>query len=106
MKIYHRLTNHGASSSGMILLNRLENYAAQIGFFPGMLFGFQDGLGCTEAFLTILETIKHMLERGFKIFSCFLEVRKAFDTVWIERLLYKQFLELGIKGRMWLAKRD
>ena len=24
-----------------------------------------------------------MLERGCEIFSCFLEVRKAFDTVWI-----------------------
>ena len=35
-----------------------------------------------------------MLERGSKIFSCFLDVRKAFDTVWSDGLL--------INGRMWL----
>ena len=44
-----------------------------------------------------------MLEWGSKVFSCFLDVRKAFDTVWIDGLLFKLFSELGIKGRMWLA---
>ena len=90
----------------MILLNRLEKYAAQIGFFSEMQFGFQVGVGCNEASFTILETINHMLELGSKIFSSFLDVRKAFDTVWIDGLLYKLFSDLGIRGRMWLALRD
>ena len=47
-----------------------------------------------------------MLERGSKIFSCFLDVRKAFDMVWIDNLLFKLFTELGINGRMWLAIKD
>ena len=47
-----------------------------------------------------------MLERGSKIFGCFLNVRKVFDTVWIDGLLYKLFTELGIKGRMWVAIKD
>ena len=89
----------------MILLNRLKKYAAQMGIFSEIQFGFQDGVGSTEAFFTIIETINHMLERGSKIFSCFFDVRKAFDTVWIDGLLYKLFLEFGIKGRMWLAIR-
>ena len=92
----------------MILLSRLENYAAPMGFFSEIQFGFQEGVGCTEASFTIIETINHMLERGSKVFSCFLDVRKAFDTVWTDEfeLLYKLFLELGIKGRMWLAIRN
>ena len=71
----------------MILLNRLDNFAAHKGFFSEIQFGFQEGVGCTEASFTILETINHMLERSGKVFSCFLDVWKAFDTVWIDVIL-------------------
>ena len=73
--------------------------------FFQMQFGFQEGVRCVEASFTILETINHMLERrgGGGGGGWFLEVRKAFDTVWIDGLLFKLFTELGIKGRIWLA---
>ena len=90
----------------MILLNRLEKFAKQQGFFSNLQFGFEEGVGCIEASFTILETINHMLERGSKVFACFLDVRKAFDTVWIDGLLHKLFTELGIQGKMWLAIKD
>ena len=64
----------------MILLNRLEKFAADNEYFSEQQFGFRDGVGCIEASFTILETINHMLVRS-KVFSCFLDVRKAFDTV-------------------------
>ena len=47
-----------------------------------------------------------MLERGSKVFGCFLDVRKAFYTVWIDGLLFKLFSEFGIKGHMWLVIRN
>ena len=90
----------------MILLNRLEKFAAQKGYFAELQFGFSEGVGCIEASFTILETINHILEPGSKVFSCFLDVRKAFDTVWIDGLLFKLFSDLGINGRMWLALKD
>ena len=90
----------------MILLNRLEKFAKQKGFFSNLQFGFEESVGCIEASFTILETINHMLERGSKVFGCFLEARKVFDTVWIDGLLYKLFTELGIEGKMWLAIKD
>ena len=71
-----------------------------------MQFGFQEGVGSSEASFTILETINHMLEHGSKVFKCFLDVHKAFDTVWIDDLLYKLFLDFGIRGSMSLASRD
>ena len=90
----------------MVLLNRLENYAKQNRLFSNLQFGFQEGVGCTEASFTILESINHMLERGSKVFGCFLDVHKAFDTVWIDGLLYKLVMVFDIRGRMWLAIKD
>ena len=84
----------------MILLNRLEKFAKQEGFFSNLQFSFEEGVGCIEASFTILETINHMLELGSKVFGCFLDVREAFDTVWIDGLLHKLFTELGIEGKM------
>ena len=88
----------------MILLNGLDNFATHKGFFSEMQFGFQEGVGCNESPFTILETINHMLECGSKVFSCFFDVCKTFDTVLIVRILYKLFSELGIGGRMWKVK--
>ena len=89
----------------MVLLNRLEKFAEQQGLFSNMQFGFKEGVGCTEASFTILESINHLLERGSKVFGCFLDVQKALDTVWIDGLLLKLFSEFGIKGRTWLVIR-
>ena len=68
-----------------------------------MQFGFQEGSGCIEASFTILETINHMQERGSKMFSCFLDVWEAFDTVWIDGLMYQLFSDLGVNGKLGLA---
>ena len=76
------------------------------GYFCELQFGFSEGVGCIEASFTILETINHMLERGSKVFSCFLDVRKTFDIVWTDGLLFKLFTDLGINGKIWLALKD
>ena len=59
----------------MVLLNRLENYAKQKRLFSNLQSGFQEGVGYTEASFIILESINHILERGSKVFGCFLNVR-------------------------------
>ena len=62
----------------MVLLNRLEKFAEQQGLFSNMQFGFKEGVGCTEASFTILESINHMLERGSKVFWVFSRRSKSF----------------------------
>ena len=56
----------------MILLNRLEKFAKQQGFFSNLQFGFEESVGCIEASFTILETINHMLECEVKFLAVFL----------------------------------
>ena len=73
----------------MILLNRSEKFVADNKYFSELQFSFCKGVGCIKASLTILETINHMLEPWSKVFSCFLDIHKAFDTVWIDRLQRK-----------------
>ena len=91
----------------MVLLNSLENYAEENGLFSFMQFGFKEyDVGCNEASFTILETLNHMLERGGKVFGCFLDVSKAFDTVWSDGLLYHLFSEFRLRGCMWLVIKD
>ena len=61
----------------MVFLNRLEKHAVDEGLFSDMQFGFKEGVGCTEASFTILETSNHMLERGSKVVGCLLDVSKS-----------------------------
>ena len=90
----------------MSIRNRLEKFASQAGYFSKMQFGFQEGSGCIEPSFIILETINHMLERGSKMFSCFLDIQKAFDTVWIDGLMYNLFSDLGVNSKLWLPIKD
>ena len=71
-----------------------------------MQFGFQEGVGCVEASFTILETISHMLERGSKIFGCFLDVRKAL-TLFGLMVYYANYLQnLELKENVVRNKRS
>ena len=80
----------------MIILNRLEKFGKDKGHFSHLQFGFKAGTGCMEASFLINEAINHFVERGGKVFTCFLDVRKDFDTVWIDGLMHKLLPELGV----------
>ena len=72
-----------------------------------MQFGFQEGIGCAEASFTSLETINHMLERDVKFsVASLMFITLLTRYAWIDGLLYKLFMELGVGGRMWLTIKD
>ena len=90
----------------MILLRKLEQIAEEKGYFSHMQFGFSEEGGCLEASYVMRKSINQLLEKRGKAFACFLNVRKAFDTVWIPGLLYKLKHELGIDSQLWLVIRE
>ena len=76
----------------MILLNRLEKCAAQMGFFSEMQFGFQKDVDALKPHSLLLRQwiICWSVVANF-LASCFLDVRKAFDTVWIDGVFTNYF---------------
>ena len=43
---------------------------------------FFKGLSCTTASFTCTESIRTMLEQNNIVFACFLDIKRAFDTIW------------------------
>ena len=84
----------------MVILKRLEKFAKDENSFSHLQFGFENGTGCIETLFLINEVINHFVERGSKVFACFLDVHKAFDTVWIDGLFFKLFSELKVQGKI------
>ena len=60
----------------MVILKHLEKFAKDKNYFSHLQFEFKNGTRCIEASLSINEAISHFVERGSKVFACFLDVRK------------------------------
>ena len=90
----------------MILLKRLEDLARSKSCFSPLQFGFKKSVGCLEASFVISESVNHKLERSNKVISFFLDVKKAFDTVWLDGLFFTFLNDLGVCGKMWLILKD
>ena len=58
------------------------------------------GISSLHTALLLQESIACNLEGNKKVFVTFLDVSKAFDSVWTEGLFY-QLRNLGIKGKLW-----
>ena len=82
-----------------IILNRIQSLPpTQIHSLQGAYQKEQDAL--TTAFM-IDESIKSCCEEGDCVYACFVDIRKAFDKMWIDAMLYKLFHQAGIKGKCW-----
>ena len=57
-------------------------------------------VSCVHMAYFLQETISTLVQSNKKAFVTYLDVSKAFDGVWIERLFYR-LRELGISGRTW-----
>ena len=83
-----------------ILNNRLEQFALDKGILSPSQLGFIKGNRTSDAHIIIRNLIdKYCHKNNRKIYSCFIDLSKAFDTVPRDILLQK-LQEVGIKGKV------
>ena len=77
--------------------NKLSEF--QAGFFSRF------GWSCVDNFIRLNEVIQDRLQEGKKTFSFFLDIKKAYDTVWRDGLWYRMW-EMGIQVKLWPVIRN
>ena len=86
-----------------VLQARLGNWSEQHGIVVAEQGGFRPGRGCPEQLFTLTELVRLRRLRKQRTFACFLDIRKAYDTVWHAGLRLR-LLQSGIHpGPMYAA---
>ena len=62
--------------------------------------GFRPNRSCVDHIYTLGKIIQGRKDAGLKAYCFFLDVQKAYDTVW-RNGLWKKLWETGIRGKMW-----
>ena len=83
-----------------ILNNRLVQCLNKKGALHEGQVGFRLNRGCMDNVYTLNEIVQGRLREDKKTYAFFLDIQKAYDTVWHDGLWYKLW-DMGVKGRMW-----
>jgi len=83
-----------------ILRIRLENWFRERKTLHAEQAGFQAKRNMMENVLILTDCIRSFKQRRRALYVCFLDIRKAFDTVWRDGLLFKLLCN-GVKGKFW-----
>ena len=82
-----------------LLLQRLLDFRSEVcPDYPNQL-GFRAGAQCSDHILTLSTIVeKYVKKQNGRVFACFVDYRKAFDTVCRDALMYK-LKSMGISGK-------
>lgn len=70
-----------------IVKNRLQNTIGQN--IPNHQFGFKENHSTIHPLVALISNIQTTMKKGHKSAALFMDIQKAFDSVWHEGLLYK-----------------
>ena len=85
-----------------VLQARLIQWTEAHGIIVPEQGGFRPQRGCPEQVFALTELIKTRRLQGQRTYTCFIDIRKAYDTVWQAGLKAK-LLQCGMHGRMYAA---
>jgi hypothetical protein len=85
---------------GIIVNARVMQYSEAVGAISDEQGGFRALRGCPDQILIWREVLASRKERRLPTFATFVDVRKAYDTVWREKA-YVAMHDAGINGKLW-----
>ena len=94
------LTSHIGKIYERIVKQRLNHFCESKGVIPLCQAGFRTGRGVSDHLVRLGAHVRRERLRRRALYSCFLDVRRAYDTVWHGRLLRK-IKEVGLSGQMY-----
>ena len=84
----------------VLLWKRIEKWWHENGVISELQGAGKKKQSCVHTALLLQESVATALEEGNKVFVTFLDVSKAYDTVWTNGLFF-QLNEMGLKGKIW-----
>jgi len=94
------LTSHFGKLLEKIIVGRLNYFLEYINPIKGYQTGFRRGKSTTDALVKVCNEIEKTLVMKEVMAAVFLDIEKAYDTMWREGLLIK-LGKLGINGKMY-----
>ena len=83
----------------LIMNNRLDTYILENQIIPICQIGFIKHKRTSDHFFVLKCIIDEAKLKKKPIFGCFMDLKKAFDTLWIQGLLYKMLCKYQISPR-------
>ena len=84
---------------GIIVNSRVMSYSEAVGAISDEQGGFRKHRGCPDQILIFREILGSRKERKLPTFTTFVDVCKAYDTVWREKA-YVAMHDAGINGKL------
>ena len=84
----------------VLIWGRIKNWWQEQKVISDIQGAGKKGSSCVHTALLLQESVAKALENNNKVFVTFLEVSKAYDSVWTDGLFFKLH-EMGLKGNIW-----
>ena len=95
------LTSNCGKLMEKIVLKRLLYYCDKNNIIPTHQAGFRKGRCVTDHLVKLSTQIKKQFAKRKSVLATFIDIKRAYDSVWHERLLFK-LKEIGISGTMYM----
>ena len=82
-----------------LIFKRISNFAAKSNLIDKHQFGFRSNHSCTHAILSITDFFREPIDNKKFDYSCFIDLKKAFDTV-DRKILLDKLYQYGFRGKI------